>query len=48
MTLKLTAIVLAFALMVPSMANAASRQRLHGGSGTAAAASFQSHWNNSY
>jgi hypothetical protein len=47
MTVKLTAIMLAFALMVPSIANAASRQRLHAGSGTAVAASFQS-WNNSY
>jgi hypothetical protein len=48
MTWKLTAIMLAFALITPSIANAASRQRLHAGSRTAAAASFQSHWNNSY
>ena len=31
MTLKLTAIMLAFALIIPSVANAASRQRLHSG-----------------
>jgi hypothetical protein len=48
MPLKLVAIMLAFALTIPSIANAESRQRLHAGSRTAAAASFQSHWNNSY